>query len=205
MDVTTFRVQMSSIYYNVEKGSQKPTLQSSEGRVPRLLMISFCCDPDYTMEDRNGWHRAIFAAQEYDVTVLVSPMRQTTRLQDAVPESVRDRIRFVSVPLSAFHNKCLKSEILFYVGYRAWMRQCLRVAKQLHSEQMFALSHLVSLCGYREPGEFWQLGCPAIVGPIGGTSSFPIRFFRNSGNHRRNLRSVPQCFELHSASIFDSQ
>ena len=46
----------------------------------------------------------------------------------------------------------------------------------MHSQQPFLLSHLVSLCGYRETGEFWKLGCPSIIGPIGGTSGFRIAY-----------------------------
>lgn len=172
---------MSSISINAETGLPFAELESGKVEPPRLLMISFCCDPDFTMEDRNGWHRAISAAQDFRVTVLVSPMTSVSRLRESVPCHLRGRIEFVSVPVTNFELSCLYSEFLFYWGYRAWMKKGLDIAKELHQIAPFALSHMVSLCGYRVTGDFWKLQCPSIVGPLGGTSNFPFRYLAIAG------------------------
>lgn len=143
---------------------------------PRLLLLAFSCDPDETMEDRNGWHRAIQAAEDFDVTVLTAPTAKIHRLMQSVPQRLKQHIRFVAVPVSDFALFCFTSERCFYIAYRHWQKSALRVAMEMHRENRFDVSHLVSICGYREPGYLWQLDCPFILGPVGGTSSFPLRY-----------------------------
>jgi glycosyltransferase involved in cell wall biosynthesis len=71
---------------------------------------------------------------------------------------------------------CLQKELLFYVGYRIWHARVLQFAKKLHAELPFSVTHMVSVCGYREPGYLWLLDCPFVWGPVGGTSNFPLKF-----------------------------
>jgi glycosyltransferase involved in cell wall biosynthesis len=142
----------------------------------RLLIVACSCDPDISMEDRNGWHRAIQAAEDFDVTVLTIPSINTDRLHRAVPNHLKGRIEFLGVPLSAHQRKRLECNRFFYLGYRAWLVAGKKLAEKLHAERPFAVTHLVSLCSYREAGYFWQIDCPFILGPVGGSSGFPIRY-----------------------------
>ena len=128
------------------------------------------------MEDRNGWNRAIQAAERFDVVVLTNSESHLSRLYLSVPHHLKGRIEFLAVPLINKQQRRLKCSLQFYRGYRAWLESGKRIADKLHAERPFALTHLVSLCGYREPGYFWRLDAPFIFGPVGGSSGFPVRF-----------------------------
>ncbi len=145
---------------------------------PRILILAFSVHPDKNMEDRNGWHRALQAAKQFRVVVLCSPSSQVSELYASLPESLHGRIDFIPVKLGWFSDFCLQREILFYRGYRNWLWNATRIALKLHAEDPFRVTHLVSLCGFREPGYLWKLGCPSIVGPIGGTSGFRCSYLR---------------------------
>lgn len=152
------------------------------------------------MEDRNGWHRAIQAAEDFDVTVLTAPTADVQHLTNSVPPQLQPHIRFVAVPVSAFALKCFTSERCFYVAYRHWQKSAKRVASEIHSKQRFDVTHLVSICGYREPGYLWQLDCPFILGPVGGTSSFPLRYLSmvdSVGGFFEVCRNIVNSYQLH--------
>jgi glycosyltransferase involved in cell wall biosynthesis len=157
-----------------ESAETTPVAKSTERS--RLLIVACSCDPDITMEDRNGWHRAIQAAEDFDVTVLTIPSVNTERLYRAVPNHLQGRIEFLGVPLPAYQAKRLECDKFFYLGYRAWLVAGKKLAEKLHKERPFAITHLVSLCSYREAGYFWQIDCPFILGPVGGSSGFPVRY-----------------------------
>ncbi len=142
----------------------------------RILMIAYSVHPNKTMEDRNGWHRAIQAAREHCVVVMCSCESEIEDLYQSVPDPLKGRIEFVPIRLGRFAEYCLSTEKLFYIGYRKWLWRANHEALKLQSQKPFVLSHLVSLCGYRETGCLWLLGCPSIVGPIGGTSGFRLAY-----------------------------
>ena len=144
----------------------------------RILMIAYSVHPHKTMEDRNGWHRAIQAARHHCVVVMCSSESNLNDLNQSVPETLKERIEFVPIHLGKFGEYCLSTEKLFYVGYRSWLRKATQEAIKRHEVKPFSLSHLVSLCGFRETGRLWKLGCPSIIGPIGGTSGFRISYLK---------------------------
>jgi len=67
-------------------------------------------------------------------------------------------------------------DAVYWAGYRDWHNTALKKAVVIHQQEPFNLVHLVSYCGYREPGEWWKLDIPFIWGPVGGTQNFPDRF-----------------------------
>lgn len=145
-----------------------------------LLMLAYCCHPAGTMEQRNGWHRAVLAALSgFRVTVLYCP--SITDLPDSLlssrlPDLLKQLVRFEPIPLSASHKRWLDYEPTFYAAYKRWQQLAFRKAKELHALDPYDLAHTVTLCGFREPGYLWQLGIPHIWGPLGGTHAYPCRF-----------------------------
>ena len=83
---------------------------------PRLLLVAFACHPDNSMEERNGWNRALQAAEDFDVTVVCSPNTNINDLNGRIPYHLVGRLRFFSVSAGAFGNYCLMKEVLFYLG-----------------------------------------------------------------------------------------
>ena len=86
-----------------------------------------------------------------------------------------------------------------YAAYNRWHRDAYRVARRLHEEIRFDLTHQVNFCGYREPGYLWKLPVPFIWGPIGGTQNYPWRFLSEAswkGAIRETVRSVINLAQL---------
>ncbi len=144
---------------------------------PRMLMLAHCFDPHGSMEDRNGWQRAIAAATQFDVTVLYSPTVSIDALNASIPSHLpKSSLRFEPIDVRWISGLLKRLEVCFGVHYRAWHRLAYRRAKVLHAENPFQVSHLVTICGFREPGYVWQLDIPHVWGPLGGTHDFPAGF-----------------------------
>jgi glycosyltransferase involved in cell wall biosynthesis/O-antigen/teichoic acid export membrane protein len=165
----------------------------------RILLVAFCCDPHGTMEERNGWHRALIAAQKYHVTVLYHPKNPPTDMESQVPVELAGHLLFIPIKLSGILGRWILGEKAFYFAYRAWHRKAFEVGRQLHCESPFQLTHLVTLCGFREPGKIWKLGVVNIWGPIGGSHHFPFQMmgildFRSKS--REFVRTVINYWQL---------
>ena len=144
---------------------------------PRMLLLAYCFDMNGSMEDRNGWQRAVLAAEEFDVTVMYSPTVPVNELLANIPSHLpTSSIRFEPIEVRWISGFLKRLEICFSVQYRFWHRLAYRRAKLLHKENPFQLSHLVTICGFREPGYVWQLDIPHVWGPLGGTHDFPKEF-----------------------------
>jgi glycosyltransferase involved in cell wall biosynthesis len=166
----------------------------------RVLLLAFCCHPNGSMEERNGWNRALLAARHHHVTVLYLPMGDSSQLLKSVPPEYQGRLEFLPIELGRFSQHLLKRELTFYAGYRAWHRKAYEKARDLHAVNPFRLAHLVTLCGFREPGFAWRLGIPFLWGPLGGTHSFPTPFLSLLGLQdrlREILRTAVNHYQLH--------
>lgn len=168
---------------------------------PRLLILSYCLDPNGTMEERNGWQRALLAAKDFDVTVLYATTVEECDLQKNIPAKLpADAIRFVRLEDDWFGANLKSFEPTFYWSYRRWHQRAGAVAKQMHSDVPFMATHLVTLCGFREPACVFDLKIPHVWGPIGGTHNFP-KYFLSSidlwNQFRESLRTAINNYQLH--------
>ena len=157
---------------------QKNQVEPSGDNLPRMVMIAYCCNPDGTMEERNGWHRALIAAEQFDTTVIYRPLPGRISLASKIAEPrIAGRLRFLALSPSRINEFLLNRELTFYFGYRRWLDEAFGVAKKLHSEVAFDIAHTATLCGFREPGVLWKLGIPHVWGPLGGTQDLPRDFY----------------------------
>jgi glycosyltransferase involved in cell wall biosynthesis len=167
----------------------------------RVLIVAFACHPDLNMETRIGWNRAVASARDYDTTVFHSPEFSSEELSRKA-ESIgipASSLRFVAVK-SWMMSWPMPCDAIYWAGYRAWHDAALKVALAMHRENPFLLVHLVSYCGYREPGQWWKLGIPFIWGPIGGTQNFPMSFFNKlsfGSSIREAVRNYMNSWQLH--------
>jgi glycosyltransferase involved in cell wall biosynthesis len=168
-------------------------------------MLAFCCHPRGTMEHRNGWHRAVLAAQAgYETTVLYCPCStdlDDSSLTSVLPDDLKEIVRFVPVIPSETAKKWLALESTFYAAYKHWHRLAFRTASQLHASAPFDLAHTVTLCGFREPGFLWQLDAPHVWGPIGGNHVYPEPFLKlldRKDRCREQVRSLLNWIQLHA-------
>ncbi|XZE34704.1 glycosyltransferase family 4 protein [Pirellulaceae bacterium SH501] len=146
----------------------------------RMLVQAYCFHPDGTMEERNGWQRALQGARRFDVTVLYSnPKKYSNDFYDYLPPEIpSESIRFIEIKNPPLSRHFERSEYSFYAGYRTWQKLAFARAAELQAQKPFDLSHTVTLCGYREPGMLWNLPIPHLWGPIGGTHELDPKFYR---------------------------
>ena len=155
-------------------------MSDQESRRPRILQVSFACDPNASMESRLSWNRAVESAKEYDTWVICQPIHVDCqgRALPKVPPVPGLTIHHIDPgPLDWLG----KIPGLFYLAYHLYQFQVLRAARTLHQRHEFDLVHQVSFCGYREPGYLWDLDIPFVWGPIGGTQNFPVAYLNLLG------------------------
>jgi glycosyltransferase involved in cell wall biosynthesis len=129
------------------------------------------------MESRVGWNRALQTARRYETWVLYGEPHEAADLAaHAAAAGVGESLHFVQVPHGAIGRRLIRSAHLFWRGYALWQKQALQAAAELHRTQPFDLVHQVNYCGYREPGYAWKLDAPFVIGPVGGTHNFPLRY-----------------------------
>ncbi|MCA9235848.1 MAG: glycosyltransferase family 4 protein [Planctomycetales bacterium] len=160
----------------------------------RLLLIAYRFDPDFSMESRLAWQRALTAAQRYHVTVLCSLVGP--ELQEARQAGVE----VLHVAPSRIERVFGRGPGGFALAYARWRRRAFRAARARHQQTPFDLIHHVSYCGYRQPSLCHRLGVPYLWGPIGGTHAFPPRYLRaidSPGAARELLRNIVNAFQLH--------
>lgn len=146
----------------------------------RVLIVAFACHPDWNMETRIGWNRAVAASKDYDTTVVHSSEFSSAELarKAALMGIPASSLKFVAIKTWMMWMP-IPCDAVYWAGYRDWHNAALKQAASIHRQQPFSLVHLVSYCGYREPGEWWKLGIPFIWGPVGGTQNFPDRFLNS--------------------------
>lgn len=175
-----------------------PAIQTARQRV---LIVAFACHPDLNMETRIGWNRAVASSRNYDTTVVHSgefSSEELTRKAASLGISTSN-LKFIAVK-SWMTWMPMPCDAIYWAGYRTWHDTALKIALKLHNKEPFKLVHLVSYCGYREPGQWWKLGIPFIWGPVGGTQNFPTSFLNKlaiSSSIREAIRNRMNNWQLH--------
>jgi len=159
----------------------------------RLLLSAFSFSPVRGSEAAVGWNTAIQLAKHADVTVLFGDIRSDRRslndLNTYLQTSVlppRLTTRYIGpLPLISLFERlhyfpCLW--MLYYLGYRLWQKEALRIAARLHLETPFDICHHLTYIGFREPGYLWKLGLPFVWGPVSGAESIPFSFYKHFSN-----------------------
>jgi len=154
-----------------------PTRQT--GAAPQLLLMAYECNPNRGSEWAVGWGRVMQASREFEIHVITSAESHATVLTYAQQHPLPPHIHFYSPQEDRLLRLLRRIPRLFaynYVAYRQWQRLAFRLARQLHAQHHFALSHQINVCTFREPGDTWKLGIPFLWGPVGGTQNFPRAF-----------------------------
>lgn len=176
----------------VDRTSQANVAAHESLQRHRIAMVAFCCDPEGTMEQRNGWQRAVAAASKYEVHLFFCPRLIASNHSVWAASHEVEHLHVHAVDPGRLGRKLLEIEACFYIGYAWWHRLVYHRVRELHRSLPFDLCHLVTLCGFRQSGWLHELPIPLIWGPIGGTHNFPRAFLKElslGGQIRERLRS----------------
>lgn len=167
------------------------------GQRLRVLLVAHEFSPYSGSECAVGWNIATRLAAYHDVTVLFSSGSQfkpasyvasiNRYFQTSPPINGLTLIN-IDLPkitkLIAYINSGFKGlssiglPILYYTGYKYWQKSVFKEAKRLHQKNNFDIAHQLTQISFREPGYLWKLGIPFFWGPTGGTSTFPMSFYK---------------------------
>jgi glycosyltransferase involved in cell wall biosynthesis len=160
-------------------------------------MVAHYCSPYRGSDWWVGWGRVVQAAENFQVWVITS-----TRSRDDIERYLAQNgpianLAFIYLGAEATVGLMSKLPVSYlYVNpfaYGTWQKKAGMLAKELHREHRFDLTHHVNLIGFREPGSLWELDVPFIWGPIGGTQICPWRFL-STGSASDVFKEVARTF-----------
>lgn len=157
-------------------------------------MSAYACEPGKGSEPGVGWHFALAAAREHDVTVVTRANNRPV-IESALAESDQSRLpRFEYLDLpGALRLKRGNRGVRLY--YARWQRAMADTARQLHAESAFDVAHHVTLAADWLPVGLANLAdeLPLVWGPVGGSTSTPwslARWLTPAGAARDAARAI---------------
>lgn len=156
----------------------------------KILVSAYACDPYRGSEPGVGWTAVCRIARRHEVFVLTDIHNrdgwERASREGLIPANVQ--VRFLRDHSACSENRFI-AHLQSWLNYASFNRQVLRAAMSWHAEEQFALSHQVTIAGWRMPSPLWQLPIPFVWGPIGGAGYIP-------GAFRGMLSPSARMFEL---------
>lgn len=180
----------------------------------RILLSAFAFDAAGGSEAGLGWQVASRLAAHHDVTVLFGNLKPKPRDPENLDSLLRaceakGHIRPILIEASPKAKSMASFSHkpgfwwLYYRAYQLWQKQALEVARRLHYEKPFDLSHHLNIIGYREPGYLWQLEIPFVWGPLSGSPMVPFSFLKTFGPgqfYRWGSRNIANAWQMRHSS-----
>lgn len=162
----------------------------------RVLILAAACNPYKGSDFGVGWHRVLEAAKHFDTWAICGAWDRQDITHWLQSHGDIPHLHFCFVEDTRFDRLLKQRQPYFYtnfLSYHLWHRRAFILATRLHLQEQFALTHQVSLVGYREPGYLWKLDAPFIWGPVGGTQNYPWRFLVQAGFRGALVEGVRTC------------
>ncbi|MDH3605569.1 MAG: glycosyltransferase [Acidimicrobiia bacterium] len=168
--------------------SQANLSAPSETRRPRVLVIAYACEPGRGSEPGVGWSLVQSVARFGELTVLVGP-EHIGAIQEWERENPDSTIEFqlVNEPKwarwlpHAPTDKSRRHLIGYFIAYLGWQRSARRLAKKLHADRPFDVTHHATYSVYWLPSPGRRLPIPLAWGPVGGAVTTPSDMWRALG------------------------
>ena len=160
----------------------------------RVLVFAYACEPGEGSEPGAGWAFARMLTRLGDVTVITRANNQGAIEAglDQIPE--RDRLRFVYVDLPAWARAWKRGGHGIHLYSVLWQWAALREARTLGPSSRWDLVWHATLANAWLGSVAPLAGSPAVVGPVGGGVTVPLRAFGVLGARGSRLRSSgPAC------------
>lgn len=158
----------------------------------RVLISAYACEPHTGSEPGVGWNLSTQMARYHNVVVLT---RKNNR--PAIEKALHDNpvpgleVSYFDFPDWARFWKRGSRGVQLY--YYLWQIGIYFVAKRLHRQRPFDLTHHITFVKYWSPSLVSLLPTPFIWGPIGGGDSTPTAFIKEmsfQGQSYETLRNM---------------
>jgi glycosyltransferase involved in cell wall biosynthesis len=164
----------------------------------RVLVSAYACDPNGGSEEGAGWEWARAAALNHEIWLLTRGKYQTA-LRTALAREPNLKI----FPIYLDVPRLLRAADRASLGYLAWQYRAGHVARRLHRDIRFDLSHHLTLGSDWLPAAVvWIESLPAVWGPVGGIAQPPWRFWRWLGIRGLLYEVARECITRPARRIF---
>ena len=145
----------------------------------KVLLSAYACEPGRGTELGVGWNTAREVARYHEVWVLTRPDDGREAIEAELALNPVPNLHFVYFTLPLWGAGWKWGQGAFQIHYYLWQIQAYFVARRLHREIGFDLSHHVTFVKYSTPSFLSLLPIPFIFGPVGGGESAPPSFWRD--------------------------
>ncbi len=144
----------------------------------KVLLSAYACEPGKGSEPGVGWNAVRALAHRHEVWVLTRANNRRV-IEDALSREPLPRAYFVYYDLPPWARWWKRGPIGVQIYYYLWQLGIYPVARALHSNVGFDLTHHVTFGKYWAPSLLCLLPVPFVWGPVGGGESAPRPFWRD--------------------------
>jgi len=146
----------------------------------KVVISAYSCEPGRGSERGVGWNVAREVAKHHEVWVLTRPDESKTAIEAELAENPIPNLHFVYFTLPFWQDSMRFGQSgAMQIHYYLWQIQAYFVARRLHEEIGFDVSHHVTFVKYSAPSLLACLPVPFIWGPVGGGESAPPKFWKD--------------------------
>jgi len=155
----------------------------------KILISAYACEPGRGSEPGVGWNFVFEIAKHHDVWVITRSCNS-----NAIDDYLRDRptpsLHFMYYDLPRWMPFARRMDKLEFIYYFCWQFAIFHLAKRVHSQLHFDISHHVTFATYWMPSLLGWLGIPFVWGPVGGGETVPPLFISSFGLRGRVYEKV---------------
>ncbi|QUY44831.1 glycosyltransferase family 4 protein [Acaryochloris marina] len=146
----------------------------------KVLLSAYSCEPGRGSERGVGWNVACEVAKRHQVWVLTRPDESKDAIEAELAANPIPNLHFVYFTLPFWQDSMRFGHSgAIQIHYYLWQIQAYFVARQLHQEIGFDVTHHVTFVKYSAPSLLSFLPVPFIWGPVGGGESAPFPFWKD--------------------------
>jgi glycosyltransferase involved in cell wall biosynthesis len=160
----------------------------------KVLLSAYSCEPSQGSEPGVGWNAIWEIGKYHQVWVLTRPDESKDIIEAELERNSVPSLNFVYFTLPFWQDSRRWGQSGgMQLHYYLWQIQAYFVAKKLHREIGFDLTHHVTFVRHSSPSFLALLPIPFVWGPVGGGESAPKAYWQDFNSQNRLyeiLRSV---------------
>lgn len=145
----------------------------------KVLLSAYACEPGRGTELGVGWNTVRAVARYHEVWVLTRPDDGREAIEAELASNPVPNLHFIYFTLPVWGGGWKWGQGAFQIHYYLWQLQAYFVARKLHRDINFDLSHHVTFVKHSTPSFLSLLPIPFILGPVGGGETAPQAFFQD--------------------------
>lgn len=145
----------------------------------KVLISAYSCEPGKGSELGVGWNVAREVAKYHEVWLLARPDESGDAIQAELACNPEPNLHVVFFTLPIWAGGWRWGMGAIHLHYYLWQIQAYMVARKLHHNIQFDLTHHVTFVRHSTPSFLSLLPIPFIWGPVGGGEFAPLTFWQD--------------------------